>query len=249
MNYPEDFINKIICGDCLEVMPDIPDKSIDMILCDLPYGDVFSKWDLPLDLLWRQYSRIIKDNRAVVLIATQPFCSVLVMGNLEWFKYNWVWDKVRGVGHLKAKKQPMMATEDILIFGRGFVQYNPQMRIRDKPRKSQNTGVTKYYKGTGIPFEGKILNERYPINLIQFSKSSQNDLILHPNQKPVALFEYLILTYTNESDLVLDNCAGSGTTGVACKNLKRNYILIEKEEKYCEIAENRLKAIPESLFS
>ena len=246
-----EYINQIICGDCLEVMPLIPDKSINMILCDLPYGTSACKWDfviIPFEPLWHQYKRIIKDNGVIVLIATQPFTSALIMSNVMMFKYNWVWNKVRGVGHLLSKKRPMMATEDILIFGKDMIKYNPQMRKRDKPRKSTNKGKIRFNIDKRIEFNGEILYKKYPINIIEFSKSSSKDLLLHPNQKPVALFEYLIKTYTNEGDLVLDNCAGSGTTGVACKNLGRNYILIEKEEKYCKIAENRLKAIPEPLF-
>ena len=252
MEYPDDYINQIICGDCLEVMKEIPDKSIDMILCDLPYGNTACKWDfivIPFEILWQQYKRLMKDNSAIILIATQPFTSALVMSNILMFKYNWVWNKIRGVGHLLSKKRPMMATEDVLVFGKDTIKYNPQMRERDNPRKSTNKGETRYYTGEKKIFNGEILYKKYPINIIEYNKSSSKDLLLHPNQKPVALFEYLIKTYTNEGDLVLDNCAGSGTTGVACINLKRNYILIEKEEKYCDIARNRIKAIPELLFN
>lgn len=244
-------LNKIYQGDCLELMPLIDDKSIDMILCDLPYGNTACRWDfiiIPFEPLWQQYKKIIKDNGAIVLTASQPFTSALLMSNIMMFKYNWIWNKVRGVGHLLSKKRPMMATEDILIFGKDVIKYNPQMRKRDKPRKSTNKGNPRYSIDQRILFNGKTLYEKYPINIIEFNKSSSKDLLLHPNQKPVALFEYLIKTYTNEGDLVLDNCAGSGTTGVACINLKRNFILIEKEEKYIEIIRKRLNDIPESLF-
>jgi site-specific DNA-methyltransferase (adenine-specific) len=233
---------ELIQGDCLEIMPSIPDKSIDMILCDLPYGTTGCKWDtiIPFDKLWEQYKRIIKDNGAIVLTASQPFTSALVMSNIKMFKYEWIWDKVRGVGHLLAKKRPMMATENILVFCKTTPRYFPQMRERDKPRKSKNNGNTEVYAGDKKDFEGEILNKRYPINILQFNKSSGKDMLLHPTQKPVALFEYLIKTYTNEGDLVLDNCMGSGTTGVACKNLNRNFIGIEKDPEYFKIAEKRI---------
>ena len=238
----EQFINKVIQGDCLEVMKDIPDKSVDMILADLPYGTTACKWDtiIPFEPLWEQYKRIIKDNGAIVLTASQPFTSALVMSNVGWFKHNWVWNKIRGSGHLLAKKRPMMASEDILVFGKNSVLYNPQMRDREKPRQSTNRGNTECYAGDGKEFKGEVLDKRYPINIIEFSKSSQKDLTSHPTQKPVALFEYLIKTYTNEGDTILDNVAGSGTTGVACKNTGRNYILIEKEPEYIDIINQRL---------
>ena len=296
-------INKIHQGDCLEVMKEIEDKSVDMILCDLPYGTTACSWDeiIPLDKLWEQYQRIIKENGVIVLTASQPFTSLLVTSNIRLFKHNWVWDKIRGVGHLLAEKRPMMATEDILVFYKdlterkqqvssfinlreyfykllcymgetnksiakklghrkaehcfyvlpkkviiervgqraehcfrygstqwdlpteetykelidvfgisgftGFksyeelrreyleeeinfkdVTYNPQMRKRDKPRISINKGSTECYSGDGKEFNGRILDERYPINIISFSKSSGKDFLLHPTQKPVALF-------------------------------------------------------------
>ena len=235
-------INKILQGDCLELMKDIPDKSIDMILCDLPYGTTACKWDtiIPFETLWEQYKRIIKNNGAIVLTASQPFTSALVMSNVKNYKHNWVWNKIRGSGHLLAKKRPMMASEDILVFSNGTATYNPQMRERDKPRKSTNKGNTECYAGDGKEFNGETLDKRYPINIIEFSKSSGKDMLLHPTQKPVALFEYLIKTYTNEGDLVLDNCAGSGTTGLAARNTNRNYILMEKEPEYIEIIKKRL---------
>ena len=253
MKYPDDYINKIICGDCLEVMPYIPDKAIDMILCDLPYGTTACKWDIiiPFELLWKQYKRIIKDNGAIVLTASQPFTSMLVMSNLEWFKYCWVWDKVLPTGHLNSKKQPLRRTEDILIFYNTQPLYNPIMEKRESPRINKANGKT--FHGNGKQVYGKFysvdsyLPERYPTSLLKISNADKTK-IQHPTQKPVALFEYLIKTYTNEGDLVLDNCAGSGTTGVACKNLGRDFILIEKIKKYVEIAHKRVNAIPEPLF-
>lgn len=244
-----DYINKIICGDCLEVMLNIPDKSIDMILCDLPYGTTACKWDtvIPLEPLWEQYKRIIKNNGAIVLTASQPFTTILISSNILMFKYEWIWNKVRGVGFQVAKYRPMMQHENVLIFGNGRITYNPQMISRDKIKKSKcytssDSNPLKYNDGVE-----RIYTHKNPSSILTFSNASQKNKY-HPTQKPVALFEYLIKTYTNKGDLVLDNCAGSGTTGVACRNLGRDYILIEKEKKYVEIARRRIKAIPELLF-
>jgi site-specific DNA-methyltransferase (adenine-specific) len=238
MNY----LNKIIQGDCLEVMKDIPDKSIDMILCDLPYGTTACKWDtiIPFEPLWEQYKRIIKDNGAIVLTASQPFTSALVMSNIKMFKYCWVWNKKKGGSPLLSKIQPIRITEDVVIFGNGKVKYNPIMTLRDKPvSRGKNKGNVSETTNNAFT-EDKIYTEYYPKNIIEISNADQSNR-LHPTQKPVALFEYLIKTYTNEGDLALDNCAGSGTTGVACKNLNRNYILIEKEPEYIEICKERLR--------
>ena len=160
---------------------------------------------------------------------------------MKLYKYNWVWDKVRGVGHLNAKKRPMMATEDICVFYKNQCTYNPQMREREKPRKSKNRATQEVYGKTQDKFEGEVLEKKYPINLITFSKSAQKDFTLHPTQKPVDLCEYLIKTYTNTGDLVLDNCIGSGTTAIAALNTGRFFIGIEKEPKYVEIARQRLE--------
>jgi len=245
-------INKIICGDCLDIMPDIPDKSIDMILCDLPYGTTVCKWDtiIPFEPLWKQYKRIIKDNGAIVLTASQPFTTVLISSNLEMFKYEWIWIKDKPSNFMLAKKQPLKYHENILIFYNQLPKYNPQMEKRlekdkrkNKPRLNKNNicGTELYCK------ESKGNNDYiYPKSYQKINKERGKGE--HPTQKPVALFEYLIKTYTNKGDLVLDNCAGSGTTGVACKNLGRDYILIEKEEKYVEIARRRVNTTPELLF-
>lgn len=249
-------VNKIYCGDCLEIMPNLLDKSIDMILCDLPYGTTACKWDtvIPFKSLWEQYKRIIKDNSAIVLTASQPFTSNLLLSNLKQFKYELIWDKNYGGSPGVAKYRPMPSHENILIFGKGTLNYNPQMRMGkpyidkrifrrpDKPNYSGNEHKFGYKKNVGAINNGT----RFPLSVIRIQKYNVRGQ--HPTQKPVALFEYLIKTYTNKGDLVLDNCAGSGTTGVACKNLGRNYILIEKEEKYVEIARRRIKAIPELLF-
>ena len=246
--------NKIICGDCLFVMKGIPDKSIDMILCDLPYGTTACKWDtiIPFEPLWEQYKRIIKDNGAIVLTASQPFTSALVMSNIKMFKYEWIWEKAIGANPLLCKKQPMKYHENILIFYKKCPTCNPQMvkgKLRDKKpqmfgnKKDENwNGAMRNFKG-----ETNINNLYYPRSYQYFSNANQKSK-QHSTQKPVALFKYLIKTYTNKGDLVLDNCAGSGTTGVACINTKRNYVLIEKDKKYCQIARDRLNATEQPLF-
>jgi len=231
--------NSLTCADCLEVMPEIANKSIDMILCDLPYGTTACSWDtiIPFEPLWVQYKRIIKDNGAIVLTASQPFTSKLVMSNLKMFKYALVWEKNRPTGLFTAKIQPMKYHEDILIFGNGKIKYNPQMWIGKKSH-SVGRGISKS-KHYDLP----ILKDRensqykYPKSILKYNRDHPP---IHPTQKPIALFEYLIKTYTNEGDTVLDNCAGSGTIGVACQNLNRKFILIEKEQKYIDIIKKRL---------
>ena len=240
-------INKTYLGDCLEVMKLIDDNSIDMILCDLPYGIIACKWDIiiPLQSLWEQYKRIIKDNGAIVLTASQPFTSMLVMSNLKMFHYSWIWDKKIPSGMAYARFQPMRQHEDILIFSKNKCIYNPQKSKRIVPiksggQKNLNTDITTLdkYKINGFK---KIYNEKNPTTILVFDKVRKGGF--HPTQKPITLFEYLIRTYTNKGDLVLDNCAGSGTTGIACINTNRNYILIEKEEKYVVIVEDRIKEL------
>jgi len=252
-------INKIICGDCLEVMPNIPDKSIDMILCDLPYGTTACKWDIiiPFEPLWKEYKRIIKDNGAIVLTASQPFTSMLVMSNLKMFKYEWIWEKAVGSNFAVAKYQPLKEHENTLVFGKGKIKYNPikeprkgsgKARLKSGYKSNPDIKKTSFIGKFKSNRKGKVYDDlKYPSS-VQYFNNREASRGLHPTQKPVALFEYLIKTYTNKGDLVLDNCAGSGTTGVACKNLGRDYILIEKEKKYYDIANKRIKAIPELLF-
>jgi site-specific DNA-methyltransferase (adenine-specific) len=241
---------KLILGDCLEIMPTIPDKSIDMILADLPYGTTACKWDtiIPFEPLWEQYKRIIKDNGAIVLTASQPFTSALVMSNPKMFKYEWIWEKNRGSNFAVLKYQPMKEHENILIFGKK-TKYFPQMQerkggglVRTKYKYTEsNTGkresmggfIMKHSKHNG---NNKL---RYPSTIQKFNC----EVGLHPTQKPVALMEYLIKTYTNEGDTVLDNVMGSGTTGIACKNLNRNFIGIELDEDYMKIAKARLEIV------
>src|SRR3990167_9954034 len=238
-------VNTIILGDCLEVMKDIPDKSIDMILADLPYGTTACKWDtiIPFEPLWEQYKRIIKDNGAIVLTASQPFTSTLVMSNIKMFKYEWIWSKKVGSGLLNANRLPLKSHESILIFYKNQPTYNKQKWIgkpnhaRGNPKTTKNSLYGDY---DIVDNFDKTNNLKNPLSVIEFDKIHPSKTI-HPTQKPVALFEYLIKTYTNEGDLVLDNCAGSGTTAVACKNLGRKFIGIEISEKYCQIARERLR--------
>jgi site-specific DNA-methyltransferase (adenine-specific) len=231
--------NSVLQGDCLELMKDIPDGSVDLILSDLPYGTTNCKWDtiIPFEPLWEHYKRIIKPNGAIVLTASQPFTSALVMSNPKMFKYEWVWDKKKGGNIMNLKHQPYKVHENVLVFSKFPHIYNPIMT-----EQKERTGRT-YSKGVanGIQNYGDIrrYNKKYPKSIIEESNANQTDRV-HPTQKPVALFEYLIKTYTNEGDLVLDNVAGSGTTGVAALNTNRNYILMEKEPEYVEIIKQRL---------
>ena len=243
---------KLIQGDCLVEMKNIADKSIDMILCDLPYGTTDCKWDtvIPFEPLWEQYERIIKDNGAIVLTASQPFTSALVMSNPKMFKYAWIWEKEQGTGMGLIKYQPMRKTEDVLIFSFGRERYFPQKITREKPIKIKSSFPK---LSASVPLHNfktyeRISNDTYPINILKFCRDRKvGERGLHPTQKPVALFEYLIKTYTNESETVLDNCMGSGTTGVACKNLNRNFIGIELDPTYFKIAEARIKEVPNTL--
>jgi len=234
-------IGQVTCGDCLEVMKGIEDKSIDMILCDLPYGTTACKWDIviPFEALWGRYKRIIKDKGAIVLCGSEPFSSSLRMSNLQWFKYDWIWDKVRPSGFQIAKYVPMKRHEIVSVFCDGTPNWNPQKEKRDKPHSSKV-----YNASDSSPLKNKdgivrTYTDRNPQSILVFNKQSDGKYV-HPTQKPVALFEYLIKTYTNEGDLVLDNCAGSGTTGIAATNTNRRFILIEKEPQYCGVFYDRL---------
>lgn len=234
-------------GDCLELMKNIPDKSIDMILCDLPYGTTACKWDsvIPFEPLWEQYKRIVKDNGAIVLFSAQPFTTMVVLSNLKGYKHHWIWKKNRGTGFQVAKYRPMMATEDIIAFtAKGErINYYPQMIPLDKPYFCRNASSS---NGTNplanFSEGGKMVSEKYPTNVLEFSKESKPQ---HPTQKPVALLEYLIKTYTNEGDVVLDNCMGSGSTGVACVNTGRKFIGMELDENYFNIAKERIEQAKE----
>lgn len=219
-------------GDCLEIMSGIKDNSINLVLCDLPYGTTRNKWDsiIPFEDLWTAYRRICRG--AIVLTAAQPFTSALVMSNIDAFKYQWVWRKSKPTGHLNAKKQPLRNTEDVLVFYGKQPTYNPQgIRPTDVMVSRTNRGnYGECSKTTRQTTTG------YPTTVLEFATENGS----HPTQKPVALMEYLIKTYTNEGETVLDNCMGSGTTGVACINTNRRFIGIEMDDGYFEIAKNRL---------
>ena len=223
-------LNKIYNEDCLVGMKRIPDKSIDMILCDLPYGTTANKWDvvIPLDKLWEQYNRVIKDNGAIILTAQTPFDKVLGASKLDLLRYEWIWRKKQGTGHLNAKKMPLKNHENVLVFYKNLPTYNPQYEEglpyivtcsgHSSNYGNQTGGVTTVNDGF-----------RYPLSVQDFKHDVDK---LHPTQKPVVLFEYFIKTYTNEGDTVLDNCMGSATTAVACMNTDRNFIGFEKEKSY-----------------
>lgn len=241
-------LNTIHHWDCLEVMKDIPDGSVDMILADLPYGTTACKWDtiIPFEPLWEHYKRIIKDNGAIVLTASQPFTSALVMSNPKMFRYEIIWEKERPTNIFFVKKQIAKVHENILIFYKKQPTYNPQMEKRKGVHDSKtdydllrcnNNGSKTHLKQKYKYSKDYNPSLVYPRSIIKFNR----DFGLHPTQKPVALFEYLIKTYTNKGDLVLDNVAGSGTTGVACINTRRNYILIEQEKEYVDIANKRIQ--------
>jgi len=266
---------ELYCGDCLVEMDQVADGSVDLILCDLPYGTTDRKgisdkgdnrvlsWDtlIPLDKLWEQYRRVLKPSGAVVLTADQPFTSQLVLSNLEWFKYEWIWKKRKVTGFLHANARPMKETEDILVFSPmgasgGSVKvnknmtYNPQGLIEKRVKKKNNAKrLGKFLHQPEHMGEGnKLLHEteyeqkwtNYPSEIIEFGLDRN---VIHPTQKPVALMEYLIKTYSNEGDTVLDNCMGSGTTGVACKKTNRNFIGIEKESEYFTQAKERIESV------
>lgn len=235
------FLNRVIQGDCLEVMRDIPDGSVDMILCDLPYGTTACKWDaiIPFEPLWEQYERIIKDNGAIVLTASQPFTSLLVASNLKLFRHSWVWNKKAAANVMNARYSPLKIHEDILVFGKKGVAYYPQM-IKGKPRIKGGHKARENIYGRQEAQKGVWSDEYYPKSIIEFSNAKRTDKV-HPTQKPVALFEYLIRTYTNEGEVVLDNCIGSGTTAVAAINTNRQFIGIEREPEYVEIANKRIE--------
>ena len=247
----EQYINNIYNEDCLEFMKQLPNKCIDMILCDLPYGTTACKWDIiiPFEPLWEQYKRIIKDNGAIVLTASQPFTSKLVMSNLGMFKYEWIWNKKRVTNILLSKKQPLKQHENILLFYKNQPIYNPQPTLKNtkglmsnknlkKSHKTETTGDSNLIQSDNeneYGYPKTILNDIPIMNNLSKDKSG-----LHPTQKPVALFSYLIETYTNENDIVLDNCSGSGTTAISCLETNRKYICCELDSNYYDISLKRI---------
>jgi site-specific DNA-methyltransferase (adenine-specific) len=241
-------IQEVWLGDCLDLMKNIEDKSVDLILCDLPYGTTACKWDIiiPFEPLWEEYNRVIKNRGVIVLFGSEPFSSYLRLSNIKYYRYDWTWDKVTARGHLVAKKRPMQQTECISVFYKSAPIYNPQMI--DRPKDKIEVRKTTEYRRTDIMGGQKtnaptnvVYDKWYPKTIIKISNAESSVKSVHPTQKPVSLCEYLIKTYTNEGDLVLDNCAGSGTTLLAAKNLNRQFIGIEKEENYFYIIKDRLK--------
>lgn len=237
-------------GDCLDIMPTIPDGSVDMVLCDLPYGTTACKWDsvIPFEPLWREYRRICKPNAAIVLTASQPFTTALIASNIKHFRYCWVWDKKIPSGMSYARFQPMRQHEDVIVFCHGRTPYNAQMMKRDRPikeggKKGSESAPIANFNSMG----GKIYDTKNPTTIVAFDKVRMGSV--HPTQKPVALMEYLIRTYTNEGDTVLDNTMGSGTTGVTCRNTGRRFIGIERDPTYFAIAQKRIEtAAPQGAF-
>jgi site-specific DNA-methyltransferase (adenine-specific) len=240
-------LNTIIQGDCLEVMKEIDDKSIDMILCDLPYAETGNAWDCPIDPdnLWYEYKRILKNQGAIVLTGTFKFGVQLFNSCPELYKYDWVWEKDNGTNAPNVNYQPFRTHEQVFVFGKGRVSYGTALPMKYTPQKtagkpySQKSGkVSDNWKG-GLKncVTENITGDRHPKTIQKFNRDKER---LHPTQKPVALFEYLIRTYTNAGDLVLDNCAGSFTTAIACMRTNRNWICIEQEQKYCDIGAKRI---------
>ena len=242
-------VNSIINGDCLEVMQSIPDKSIDMILCDLPYGTTACKWDtvIPFEPLWKQYKRVIKNNGAIVLTASQPFTSALVMSNVKMFRYSWVWNKNNAGNFQLVKHQPLKVHEDVNVFSVGTCKYYPLGLLDcELTLSNKNKAGRLGHLGSEVKRDSyRQTKTNYPKSILDFKRETG----LHPTQKPVALFEYLIKTYTNENETVLDNCSGSGTTAIACINTNRNYICIEKDKKYFDLSIERVNNHKQNLFN
>lgn len=241
---------KLVLGDCLDEMKKIPTGSIDAIICDLPYGTTECKWDImiPLDRLWKEYNRIIKENGVVVLFGCQPFTSLLGASNIENLRYSWVWEKTKPTNFMHAKKKPLRAFEDILVFYKKQPTYNPQGLVpvnkvlKNSVTKAHgfkmNGDKTSLHKGFKNNFHVQTFTN-YPRGFIVTGENGMRNSF-HPTQKPVSVLEYLIKTYTNEGDVILDNCMGSGSTGLAAVNLNRHFIGIEKEKRYYEIAKKRI---------
>lgn len=253
-------MDKLINADCLIAMKDIPDKSIDMILCDLPYevlhkNNPHAQWDrkISLDKLWKQYNRVIKDNGAIVLFAQGMFTAELMMSNPKMWRYNLVWDKVAKNGFLNANRMPLRQHEDICVFYKQPPTYNPQMTKCEPHKRNHSKGsMAKQGKnscyGNFVEVPTKITDEKYPTSIISISKEHKVGNFFHPTQKSVALLEYLIKTYSNEGETILDNTMGSGSTGVAAKRLNRNFIGIELNEEYFEIAVKRIQQTTQQLL-
>lgn len=250
----EEYLNRVLHGDTFEWMKELESKSIDLILSDLPYQITANKWDLklPFDDLWSEYKRLIKDGGAIVLTGSQPFTSALIMSNPKWFKCEWIWEKNRGSNFGAVKYVPMKEHENVIVFGKGRITYNPIMQLRKgagsdrvKYKITARTKTENYADTLHNEVELKTTEMRYPSSIQKFNTEVGH----HPTQKPVALFEYLIKTYSNEGEIVLDNCIGSGTTAVAAIKTGRNFIGIEKDWDYCEISNERIKQVKNKLVN
>lgn len=228
-------------GDCLELMKEIPNESVDMILCDLPYGTTRNKWDciIPFEPLWEQYKRVIKQNGAIVLFCDGLFTANLMQSNIKIWRYNLVWDKQRGCDFLNANVKPLKSHEDIAVFYKKKPTYNKQYWYSKPYKRTKNGSLSNNYGDRQAAWSESEDGKRNPLSILSFARDADRS---HPTQKPVALLEYLIRTYTNEGDTVLDNCMGSGSTCVACKNTNRHYIGFELDEKYFEIAKKRIES-------
>jgi site-specific DNA-methyltransferase (adenine-specific) len=235
-------------GNCLNIMKELEDDSIDLILTDLPYGTTACKWDtiIPLEELWKHYDRIIKYNGAVVLNAQQPFTTILANSNIKNFRYEWIWEKPQGTNPLNAKVMPLKSHENILVFYKAKPTYNPQMWISTPYSgfKDHNKKIGEVYGSIGSQHRDNPTGERYPTSILKFKQEKG----LHPTQKPVSLMEYMIKTYTNENETVLDSTMGSGTTGVAAINTNRKFIGIEQDEKYFKIAKDRIESAQNTIL-
>lgn len=235
--------SRLYLGDCFDVMPTIDKQSVDLILCDLPYGTTQCKWDvvLPFDKIWQHYKRVIKPNGAIVLTSAQPFTSLLIASNIEMLRYDLIWEKGNATGFLNAENQPLRAHETICVFYERQPTFNPQMTHGHQRKTSNRHSVNSECYGKGLQNTSYDSTSRYPRSVNFFSSDKQKSNY-HPTQKPVALMEYLIKTFTNEGDLVLDNCIGSGTTAVAAVNTNRRFIGIEKDKQYFDIANERVNS-------
>lgn len=229
--------------DCLEILPTLADNSVDMLCVDLPYGTTACKWDsiIPLDKLWKEYNRICKIDAAMVFTASQPFTTILASSNIENLRYEWIWEKPQGTNPMNAKIMPLKSHENILVFYRSKPTYNPQMWYSTPYSgfSSSTSKIGEVYGNQQSKHRDNPNGSRYPKTVLKYKQEKG----LHPTQKPVSLMEYLIKTYTNEGETVLDNCMGSGTTGIACKNLNRKFIGIEKDDKYFKISQERLSTV------
>jgi site-specific DNA-methyltransferase (adenine-specific) len=245
-------LNQVVHGDCFDIFPQIHDGSVDLILCDLPYGTTRSPWDtiLPFEALWKQYERVIKDNGAIVLFAKAPFDKTLAASNIKLFRYEWIWEKNKVTGHLNKGVMPMQAHENILVFYKQAPTYNPQMSQGHKPMHAATSHHSSSVYGAGRPTANMAgSTERYPRSVLYYPVVNNDDPErVHPNQKPVELCEYLIRTYSNPGEIILDNCGGSCTTAVAAARTGRNYITIEKDEHYAVLGRNRIRNMQLTLF-